>query len=678
MRMMYLTAAVLVAGTAAGAAAAEPAARMDEVIVTATKTEEKVGDVPNAVVIKDFIDIEESPALSVGELLANEPGLDWRTRGNYGGASEEIQIRGLGGDATQVFLNGVNINSPSLGSADMGRLPLNSIEKIEVVKGSGALLYGTGAMGGTVNIVTKGPRHDKKDLKVHGGYGSEDTYELSAEQGMYLADDIGYYLTATRQETDGFRDNSDLDHKDVSMKVLYDKGDRLQASLFSVYIDRDYGVPGVKPPPGTRDYVVNGVKIYNADAASLVNRGSDEDVHSVLELKNRPLKQLGLTLRGEYSDTENYYYQRYGTATATGAETWVTNTVSGIEATAEWQPVAGATLLVGGQYRDYLYTNEQGLINTFGAPVTGSRTEAEHDVFTRGAYAEAQCRLNGFVKLLAGVRHEKHSRFGYENLPRFGLVVNPLADTTVKLGHGKHFKAPTMNDLYWPDTGFTVGNPDLNPETGWHSDITLEQRLFAGRVEASASYFKIDIDDKIDWAEDPAMATAIPGVSYWTPSNISAFQSRGWELSLLVRPTTPMWVTFNYTYTDAAEEKSPGAWREALYNPKHLAEGEFNYLFDSGLTATLMVRYVDDRPAYYPSATTTVPRNTLNSYMTTDVRLNQRLREKWLLTLQLGNIFDKGHDTYMASFRDVATATTSRQGYPGAGRSAFLGLTYEF
>ena len=106
---------------------------MEEIVVTATKTKEERKNIPNAVIIMDKMDIQGSPANSLGELLANELGIDWRTYGNYEGAAQEIHIRGMGGDATQVFVNGVSINSPSLGAADVAKIPLNSIERIEVV-----------------------------------------------------------------------------------------------------------------------------------------------------------------------------------------------------------------------------------------------------------------------------------------------------------------------------------------------------------------------------------------------------------------------------------------------------------------------------------------------------------------------------------------------------------------
>jgi len=333
---------------------------LEEVVVTATKTEETRKDVPNSIIIMDEIDVQESPAKSLGELLANELGIDWRTQGNFGGAAEMIHIRGMSGNATQVFVNGVNINSPSLGIADVGRIPLNTIERIEVVKGSGSLLNGSGAMGGTINIITKRPKREKTDLTINAGYGSQDTYQLSAEQGMFLSDGFGYYLTASRRETDGFRDNSDLTHNDVSLKLVLDKGDVMDISFYGDYIDREFGRPGVKPPEGTQDYFISGIKVYNSDAASLQDRGSDEDARLVLQIKSKPLEWLGLTFRGDYTTMENYNYMRYIDffGNLPGSKSWTTNKVRGVEGNMDIKPFENAKVLFGADYKDYDWKNE--------------------------------------------------------------------------------------------------------------------------------------------------------------------------------------------------------------------------------------------------------------------------------------------------------------------------------
>jgi len=641
---------------------------LDEVVVTATKTEERRKDIPNSVILIDEIDIEESPAKSLGELLANELGIDWRTYGNYGGAPEEIHIRGMGGNATQVFVNGININSPSLGVADVSKIPLNSIERIEVVKGSGSLLYGSGAMGGTINIITKTPKKDKIDLKASAGYGTQDTYLASAELGMFVFGDFGYYLTANRRETDGFRDNSDLTQNDVTLKLVVDKGDILNISLYGDYVERKYGLPGVKPPAGTQDYFIDGIEFYNSESASLLDKGSDDDGHVAFQIKSQPKEWLAFNLRGDYTSLENYMYQRYS-FDGTGGKFWTTNKVLETEGNVDLKPFDGASILLGVQYKDYDWENKNIDLDTSGEEVSGTTSTANANLHTTGTYMEAQYRPCKYLKALAGVRHEDNSEFGTEDLPLLGFVFNPLENTAFKLTHGKHFLAPTLNDLYWPETQWTKGNPNLKPETGWHSDATLEQDLFNDKLFITLSYFNWDVKNKIQWAPDSSWI--------WTPQNLDTYKANGLEAGIKVKPFSNLSFIFDYTYTDA-EEENQYVTRQAAYTPKHLFKGGLTYWTNFGLNATATVRYVGDRIDYGSDKTITSPTDTMESYWTADLKLEQRVSDHWLFSLQGNNLFDKEYGTYFGSFTDQTTWVTTTAEYPGAGRSVFFKVTYEY
>ena len=641
---------------------------LEEVVVTATKTEERRKDIPNSVILIDEIDIEESSAKSLGELLANELGIDWRTYGNYGGAPEEIHIRGMSGNATQVFVNGVNINSPSLGVADVSKIPLNSIERIEVVKGSGSLLYGSGAMGGTINIITKTPKKDKIDLKASAGYGTQDTYLASAELGMFVFGDFGYYLTANRRETDGFRDNSDLTQNDVTLKLVVDKGDILNISLYGDYVDRKYGIPGVKPPIGTQDYFIDGIEFYNSESASLLDKGSDDDGHVAFQIKSQPKEWLSFNLRGDYTSLENYMYQRYS-FDGTGGKFWTTNKVLGTEGNVDLKPFNGANILLGVQYKDYDWENKSIDLDTSGEEVSGTTSTANANLHTTGTYMEAQYRPCKYLKALAGIRHEDNSEFGTEDLPLFGFVFNPLGNTVLKLSHGKHFLAPTLNDLYWPEGQWTKGNPNLKPETGWHSDVTLEQDLFNDKLFITLSYFNWDVKNKIQWAPDSSWV--------WTPQNLDTYKAHGLEVGMRIRPFSNLSFVFDYTYTDA-EEENQYVTRQAAYTPKHLFKGGLTYWTNFGLNATATVRYVDDRLDYGSDKTITSPTDTMESYWTADLKLEQRVFDHWLFSLQGNNLFDKEYGTYFGSFMDQTTWVTTTAEYPGSGRSIFFKVTYEY
>jgi outer membrane cobalamin receptor len=651
---------------------------MDTVVVTATKTEEQRKDLPNAVIVVDDADIEESPATSVGDLLGGKTGIDWRTRGNYGGAAEEIHIRGMGADGTQVLVNGVTVNSPSYGSADVGKIPMNAIYRIEVVKGSGSVLYGSGAMGGLINIFTKEPKRDRMDLKASAGYGTENTYRISAEQGMFAFGDVGYYVTVNRTETDGFRDNSDLTQNDASLKLVWDKGNTLHLSLYGDIIDRDSGRPGPKPPAGTVPFsTTSGVRVYSDESASLLNNMSETDKHLVLELKSRPLRWLGFNFQTDYttmeSNNNNRYYSSYDpTGDLPGSKTEVINDIFGIEADFEINPLKGATLLLGTQYKNYEWENTS--ITLDGLGLESSRLAGSEDLHTTGFFAEAQYRPIQYVKVSAGLRHEDHSQFGTEVLPRFGLIINPLKTTALKFNTGKHFKAPTPNDLFWPfeDWGYGMGaqgNADLQPETGWHTDASLEQSLADDKVFFSLTWFHWDIDDKIEWVPDTNF--------FYRPYNLSHYEANGWEMGSRIGPFHNATLCLDYTYTDAQEQKPGGIKRQARYSAYNFFKTGLTYWFDFGLDVTTTVRYTDKRPAIYASDADSAPAEYLSSYWTVDLKANQKLFEHWTLSGQLNNLFDADYDTYVETFYDQSGNGT-RSKFPGAGRSLYVSATYEY
>jgi outer membrane cobalamin receptor len=651
---------------------------LDEIIASATKTDEKRSDVPNSVILISKEDIAESTALSLGDRLGNGTGIDLRTYGDFGGAAEEIHIRGMGADGTQVLVNGIVMNSPSLGSADISGIDLNSIEKVEVVKGSGSLLYGTGAMAGTVNIITKKPEKGLMDLKVSAGYGSHDTYDIAAEQGMFLNDNIGYYLTVNRKKTDGFRSNGYLDHKDVSLNTIYDSQTGLNISLFGNYSDKNYGDPGVRPPAGTADFIVNGVKLYNSESSNLLNSDGEKDMDLSLDINDKSLNWLSWDLKATYVNMESFnkfrFYSSFPVEGLPGSKTWVTNNVKGIEGTGDIDLLKGLNLLIGWQYKNYDWEKKNISLDGTGIEDISTKTVASSGLHTLGLFAEAQYRLNNYFKMIAGVRDENHSVFGDKYVQRYGMIINPCKDTAIKINYGEHFNAPTPNALFWPhqDFGFgsgMEGNRNLKPETGTHSDAGIEQSLFDNKLFLNVTYFMWDIKDKINWITDSSFFT--------TPQNMDKYKSRGLEIGSDLGPFYNLTLSIAYTYTDAQEKLSGGVNRQALYTADNYFKSVMKYADDTGFDASVTFRYTDDRPGYYMMNTDTKPSVTLASYSTIDLKIEKSFSEKWLLSLQANNISDKRYDTYTGTFFSQ-TFKMSTEEYPGAGRSYLLKASYKY
>jgi outer membrane cobalamin receptor len=648
---------------------------LDEIIVSATKTAETRRDISNSVIVVDEDDIEGSAARTIGDLLGNEQGIDLRTYGDYGGASEEIHIRGMGADGTQILLNGISLNTPSLGRADAAKISLNNIERIEVVKGAGSLLYGTGAMAGTINIITKRPQEDAAALKIGAGYGTNSAYEMSAEQGMFLTGSVGYYLSATRKETDGFRSNSALDHKDISINIVYDSEDGPDISLYGDYLDRDYGLPGVKTPDGASEFSANGIKLYDNESSNLLNEGGDEDVYLAFDISGSPIDMLKLDLKATYTNMENYnkyIYYYYGFS---GSKTWVANRVKGIEGDADIEPLKGMKILVGGEYKRYDWENRGITLDGNGLDMDGTGTSAAEGLDTFGLFTEVQYRPVECLKMIAGVRRERHSEFGARYIYRYGMIITPFKDTFFKVNYGEHYNAPTPNDLFWPyeDWGWgmgTSGNRNLKPETGRHADAIIEKGFLNDKLFVNVAWFKWDIKDKIRWVPD--------AFYFYTPQNLYTYRSEGWEMGASIGPLFDTTLSLSYTYTDAEEELRGGICRQAWYTAKDYFKADLNYEDRAGLSLTATFRYIGDRPGYFSLDTDTVPDVVLPSYGTVDVRIEQSPFKNWILSLKCNNLFDREYDTYTSSFTDQTTGISSIERYPGAGRSVFFNISYKY
>ena len=422
---------------------------------------------------------------------------------------------------------------------------------------------------------------------------------------------------------------------------------------------------------------MRGIPLYNDDSANLINKTSETDKHAVLRLESQPINWLGLRLQTDYShletDNHNRYYSAFTLGNLPGNDTEVINEVFGAEGNVELKPFSGATFLAGVQYKDYEWENTSITLDGFG--VETSRTKRSADLHSTGTFAEGQYRPCRYVKAIVGVRHEDHSEFGSEVLPRYGIIINPFENTAIKANTGKHFKAPSPNDLFWPfeDWGFGMGaegNRDLEPETGWHTDAVIEQSFAQDRVFLSVGYFQWDIDDKIEWAPDTNF--------FYRPENLSHYEAEGWEVGAKIGPFANTTLSLSYTYTDAEEQKAGGVKRQARYTADHYIKAGLTYWFNFGLDVTTIIRYTGERAALYDNDTDKTPSAVIHDYWTMDLRANQRLAEHWLLSFQVNNLFDEEYTTFVENFNDPITFESTLAGYPGAGRSLFVQLAYQY
>ncbi|MGD8367764.1 MAG: TonB-dependent receptor [Desulfobacterales bacterium] len=217
---------------------------MDEVVVTATRQREPVNEVASPVVIIDRKDIEQSAAKDVPDLLQSVAGvMAYDITGNR--RSYRVDLRGFGESSllnTVVLVDGRRINSPDLAGTDWKLIPLERIERIEVIPGGrGSVFYGDNASGGTINIITR--KGDLFTAEARTAAGSDRTFTGDASVGG-MSKNLSYFFTANYFGTEGYRDNSGSEAKDAGVSLDYLAGDLGRLYLNAGYHIDSTGLPG--------------------------------------------------------------------------------------------------------------------------------------------------------------------------------------------------------------------------------------------------------------------------------------------------------------------------------------------------------------------------------------------------------------------------------------------------
>jgi vitamin B12 transporter len=255
------------------------------------------------------------------------------------------------------------------------------------------------------------------------------------------------------------------------------------------------------------------------------------------------------------------------------------------------------------------------------------------------------------ASLTAGVRHDDHETFGHEWTFRLaGSVEIPDMGTRFHGSLGTGFRAPTLNDLYWPNTGWAMGNPNLKAETSLGGDIGIEQSLFDDKIVADVTYFHSEIEDLIQWA-----AT---GPNWWDPfmpQNVAEAKIDGVEATVTVRPIADLDLQFGYAFTDH-EDTTTGT--ELARRPRHRYSASANYRFIEKANVNVSVIRVGRR---FDDAANAVE---LAPYTRVDVAASYDVTDYVQVFGRVENVFDEDYE--------------EARGFDVAGRYGFAGLKLSF
>jgi len=600
-------------------AAAEPPSDEAAVVVVATRQSTRASALAADVTLIERQDIElAGPNATLGDLLARSAGVELSRSGSRG-ASEGIFLRGANTGHTLVLLDGLRINSATLGETGVQSIPLSQIERIEILRGAGSALYGSDAIGGVVRITTR-QASDTPLLEASIGLGSRGSQEASlAHAGR--AGKLGYSL-------------------------------RLEDSRAS-------GVNAITNPSSAA---------YNPDKDGFWRRSA--------ALRADWQAAPGTEIGGHWLESDGM--NRFDTSFPSATSDWQTRhklTTFGARARSRLSDAWTAEIRVGqgedssittpsqsvGQARDVFRTRQNQFVwqNDLRLPVGRGMAALEslhENVGSTRAYPTTSRRTDSLVLgwngaagahfWQAGARHDDSSQFGGKATGSLGYGYYLTEALRVSAAVGTAFKAPTFNDLYFPNTPFVgAGNPSLVPESARSREAAV--RYEQGSTSASLTVFRNQISNLIQWEESP------PGSWFYVPRNVGKARIIGWT---------------------AAGRTLVGGWAlEASVtgqDPKDLDTGEYLVRRATHYGSFAASRAVGPWSGgielqasgpRYDAPDFVTKRNTrkMGGYGLVNLRGEYRLSDGWSLFARLDNVFDKHYELVRSSTTNFASLGTT-------------------
>ena len=590
---------------------------LDTIVVTPLRRTSSLQRSTSSVTVIDSADIERSAAPDLQSLLKSYSGISIKTNGGQG-SSAGIFIRGMSADHTVVLVNGVRTASATSGSTALSNIPLSSIERIEVAKGAHSAQYGADAMGGVVNIITKqgGACGDRPwcgslSTGVSHPWG---TYASGSVQGR-SSDGIDYGFGAAITGTQGYNFTTPeaFGHEP-------DRDGFLQGSLnFALSKDFDWGklyADGLFSR-GRNQYDAKAPSPNEADNTAFAGKigtriDHTEDWSSTLEFSTGV--DDSRNFRKGVSGTDKFQTKRYGVFASTDKsfDTGAVNHVltGGVEA-----------------YREEIDTS-------------ATYDETSRDltaIFGQYSLEYEALRFDG------GVRYDHNSQFGDVATYNLGASYEILPDLVLRSSYGTGFRAPTFNDLYYPESG----NPDLKPERSRSYELGLNWRMSSG-TSLDMAFYDTRLRQGISWREDEQ-------THLWLPVNVDRAHITGFEATLSHR--------FNERWgvkgmVDIKRPIDADTGNDLPYRERFKAAAEVNFTPIEKLDLTARMIYGGSR---YSDAGNS---KKLGDYVTADFVALYSIDEQSQLKFSVENIFDKDYQT--------------SAGYIAPGRTITLGLTRNF
>ena len=643
---------------------------MKEVVVTGTRFEERIERIPANITVIDEEDIRNSNARSVPDLLRSQEGVVVRNLlGN--GKTAQVDLRGFGESASSnvlVLVDGRRVNEIDLSGVDWTQIPIENIERIEILRGTGSVLYGDNAVGGVINIITRIPSQELAfsagaDFGSYGLHGER--VSVGGGQGRFMGSLYGTY-----QSTNGYRENNDFRAKDGGGKILFDATDYLTLNFSGAYHSDDYGLPGPLP-----------------EAALPTARRSSLNLQDRAETKDRYLR-FGFDLDiGGYGNLVTDVSLRDRDNKSEFPDPLFPFVIDsniqakGLSSRYIWRGslFERANTLVAGAD---LYKSDKDLktYSGFFSPTAALTGTADIERDSLGFYISNDFSVLENLILSLGARREKVTYDLFqEDLSLFPLA--PLDERITEretaysagltyLYSGKSslfaranrsFRFPLTDELVLFDffAGAIRVNSDLKPQTGVHYETGI-RHFFTPDLQATMTLFRMDIKNEIFF-----------NPSTFTNENYPETRHQGVEVGARAALFEFLSIYGNYTYKKAVFEGAPFDGNHIPAVPRNQGSvGMRIHDVVPGFALTAQYNYVGSSHLISDQGNAF---EKLESYYTIDARLSYAWRQ---ITAYVGvnNLTDREYSEYGV----IGGFVPSPFFYPAAERNWVAGLQFVF
>lgn len=631
-------------------------ASLPAVVVTATGYEQSVADAPASVTVITRRELEKKPFRDLTDALREVQGVTVTGIAN----EQDIMIRGLPGTYTLILVDGKRQGTRDARPNGSGGFeqsfipPLEAIERIEVVRGPMSSLYGSDAMGGVVNIITR------KIPKTWGGSvgfdgtlqdhrSSGDAYQGQFYLGGPIKDDLlglqvwgRQYQRGEDDIQDGFRRARD---QDITARL-------------AITPNRNHDILVEAGSTDVRRNASGGKSL--ADSASNTRQDHSREHYSLSHIGRYGRATSEVSLYREIGQRENYTRNAAGSYVRNARAPEIENTTLD----AKLNMALGSHFVVaGGQWNKGVLTDQN--------PGRRTGVNEQFSITQQALFVEDEWRLSDKFSLTGGLRLDDHEVYGNQWSPRAYAVWHATDAMTFKGGVSRGFRAPDIRAIapgyatttggsgctYGPNgtCGVIVGDPNLKPETSTSYEISAHLDNKAG-LAASATLFYTDFKDKVSNAliyaapGRPARWEEDPNYRLWYNYNVDNATIRGVELTGTWQATKTVSLKSNYTYTDSRQKGGQFDGHALTRTPKHMANVRIDWSASPALTLWGAVNYHGkeiNAAARAGSNGRVVTTNVMeyDDYAIADVGLSYALTRDTTLKAAVYNVGDRRLDT---------------------------------